>query len=45
MKKGVTAWQNLRLVKWCKELGIEPDWNIIYGFPASRNRRTRRWRR
>jgi len=34
MKKGVTAWQNLRLIKWCKELGIEPDWNIIYGFPG-----------
>ena len=34
MRKGVTAWQNLRLVKWCKELGIEPDWNIIYGFPG-----------
>jgi len=34
MKKGVTAWQNLRLLKWCKELGVEPDWNIIYGFPG-----------
>ena len=34
MKKGVTAWQNLRLLKWCAELGIEPEWNLLYGFPG-----------
>ena len=34
MKKGVTALQNIRLLKWCAELGIEPWWNLIYGFPG-----------
>ena len=34
MKKGVTALQNIRLLKWCAELGIEPGWNVIYGFPG-----------
>jgi ribosomal peptide maturation radical SAM protein 1 len=34
MKKGVTALQNIRLLKWCAELGIEPGWNVLYGFPA-----------
>ena len=33
MKKGVTALQNIRLVKWCTELGITPHWNLLYGFP------------
>jgi ribosomal peptide maturation radical SAM protein 1 len=33
MGKGVTAFQNIRLLKWCAEYGIRPAWNIIYGFP------------
>ena len=33
MRKGVTALQNLRLLKWCSELGILVSWSIIYGFP------------
>lgn len=34
MKKGVTALQNIRLLKWCAELGIVPYWNLLYGFPG-----------
>lgn len=34
MRKGVAAIQNIRLLKWCRELGIEPSWNILYGFPG-----------
>jgi len=34
MRKGVTALQNIRLLKWCAELGITPDWNLLYGFPG-----------
>ena len=34
MDKGVTALQNVRLLKWCAELGIRPFWNILYGFPG-----------
>ncbi len=33
MEKGVTALQNIRLLKWCAEFGIAPGWNLIYGFP------------
>ncbi|HSQ24013.1 MAG TPA: RiPP maturation radical SAM C-methyltransferase, partial [Pyrinomonadaceae bacterium] len=33
MDKGVTALQNIRLLKWCAELGIHARWNFIYGFP------------
>jgi ribosomal peptide maturation radical SAM protein 1 len=33
MKKGVTALQNIRLLKWCTELGVRVMWNLIYGFP------------
>ena len=34
MRKGVTALQNIRLLKWCAEFGIYVYWNVIYGFPG-----------
>jgi ribosomal peptide maturation radical SAM protein 1 len=33
MRKGVTALQNVQLLKWCAELGIQPTWNLLWGFP------------
>ena len=33
MRKGVTALQNIRLLKWCAEYGIWVKWNLLYGFP------------
>jgi ribosomal peptide maturation radical SAM protein 1 len=34
MRKGVTALQNICLLKWCAEIGITPAWNLLYGFPG-----------
>lgn len=34
MDKGVTAIQNLRLLRWCRELGIRVMWNVLWGFPG-----------
>ncbi len=34
MRKGVTALQNIRLLKWGAELGIDVVWNVIYGIPG-----------
>jgi ribosomal peptide maturation radical SAM protein 1 len=34
MRKGTTAIQNIQLLKWCKEYGIRPYWNHLYGFPS-----------
>lgn len=34
MRKGVNALQNIQLLKWCKQLGITPHWNLIWGFPG-----------
>jgi ribosomal peptide maturation radical SAM protein 1 len=34
MRKGVTALQNVQLLKWCAELGIDPCYNLIWGFPG-----------
>ncbi len=34
MRKGVKALQNIQLLKWCKEIGIVPEWNILWGFPG-----------
>jgi ribosomal peptide maturation radical SAM protein 1 len=33
MGKGTSLLQNVQLLKWCKEFGIEAFWGIIYGFP------------
>jgi ribosomal peptide maturation radical SAM protein 1 len=34
MRKGVTAIQNVQLLKLCREYGIELAWNLLYGFPG-----------
>lgn len=34
MRKGVTAWQCIRLLRWCAELEIEVYWNYLLGFPG-----------
>ena len=34
MKKGVTALQNVRLLKWCAQYDVRVTWNILYGFPG-----------
>lgn len=34
MRKGVSGLQNIQTLKWCKELGIEPYWNLLWGFPG-----------
>jgi ribosomal peptide maturation radical SAM protein 1 len=34
MKKGVSALQNLQLLKWCAELDLKVVYNIIWGFPG-----------
>ena len=34
MRKGCTMLQNIQLLKSCAGVGIEPTWNLIYGFPG-----------
>lgn len=34
MKKGVSAFQNVRLLKWAAQYGLRVYWNVIYGFPG-----------
>ncbi|HEU4510494.1 MAG TPA: RiPP maturation radical SAM C-methyltransferase [Pyrinomonadaceae bacterium] len=34
MRKGVTAIQNLQLLKFCGQYGIDPSWNFLIGFPG-----------
>ena len=34
MDKGTTLLQNVQLLKWAREYGISPKWNILYGFPG-----------
>ncbi|MEM8931357.1 MAG: RiPP maturation radical SAM C-methyltransferase [Acidobacteriota bacterium] len=33
MNKGVSGAQNVALLRWCVEAGVEPLWNVLYGFP------------
>ncbi|MCM2255031.1 MAG: RiPP maturation radical SAM C-methyltransferase, partial [Vicinamibacteria bacterium] len=32
MRKGVSGLHNVQLLKWCAELGVEPHWNVLWGF-------------
>ncbi len=34
MGKGVSAIQNVQLLKFCREFGIEVAWNLLFGFPG-----------
>jgi ribosomal peptide maturation radical SAM protein 1 len=34
MRKGTTGLQNVQLLKWCREFGVKPEWNLLYGFPG-----------
>lgn len=34
MSKGCTGFQNIQLMRWCREVGIEVSWNILGGFPG-----------
>lgn len=34
MRKGVAARQNVRLLRQCRQIGIEVVWNLLYGFPG-----------
>jgi len=34
MRKGVSALQNIQLLKWCRELGLDVYYHVIWGFPG-----------
>jgi hypothetical protein len=34
MKKGSTALQNIRALKWCAEQNVRTEWNILHSFPG-----------
>jgi magnesium-protoporphyrin IX monomethyl ester (oxidative) cyclase len=34
MGKGTSAFQNIQFMKNCVRFGIEPDWNLLMGFPG-----------
>ncbi|MES1244856.1 MAG: RiPP maturation radical SAM C-methyltransferase [Acidobacteriota bacterium] len=34
MDKGVSAAQNIALLRWCRELGVDAQWNLLFGFPG-----------
>ena len=34
MNKGVSVLQNLAFLKACRQYGITPSWNLLYGFPG-----------
>ncbi len=34
MEKGSSRLQNIQLMRWCREAGIQVAWNLLYGFPG-----------
>jgi ribosomal peptide maturation radical SAM protein 1 len=45
MRKGVTALQNVQLLRACREFGMDADWILLYGFPGEGPRHHERMRR
>lgn len=37
MDKGVKGWQNIQLLKWCREYGIRVSWSILFNFPGEKD--------
>ncbi|MCA9708142.1 MAG: RiPP maturation radical SAM C-methyltransferase, partial [Myxococcales bacterium] len=36
MDKGVTALQNIQLLKWARQYEVDVQWNVLYALPAER---------
>jgi ribosomal peptide maturation radical SAM protein 1 len=36
MKKGVSSFQNINLLKHCARHGVKPNWNLLVGFPGEK---------
>jgi hypothetical protein len=36
MGKGVTALQNIQILKYCAQFGVYPTWNLLTGFPGEK---------
>nr|VFK60642.1 MAG: ribosomal peptide maturation radical SAM protein 1 [Candidatus Kentron sp. TUN] len=36
MRKGVLAWQNIRLLRFARILGLGVSWNLLLGFPGDK---------
>jgi len=34
MRKGTRAIRNIEMLKWCKECGVTPRWNLLWGMPG-----------
>ena len=34
MRKGTSGLQNIQLLKWAREAGVQADWNMLLGFPG-----------
>ncbi len=34
MDKGVKGWQNVQLLKWCREIGVRLSWSVLCNFPG-----------
>jgi ribosomal peptide maturation radical SAM protein 1 len=43
MKKGTTAFQNIKLLKSCALHGVNPEWNLLVGFPGESEEVYRRY--
>ncbi|SHH18382.1 RiPP maturation radical SAM C-methyltransferase [Desulfosporosinus lacus] len=37
LSKGVTAWQNIQTLKWCRQFGMRTIWAILKDFPDDRD--------
>lgn len=37
INKGVGAWENVQMLKWCRQNGVNVRWNMLYGIPGEKD--------
>src|SRR6266545_1159713 len=37
MDKGIQGWQNVQLLKWCREIGLQLFWTVLWRFPGEKD--------
>jgi ribosomal peptide maturation radical SAM protein 1 len=37
MDKGIKGWQNIQLLKWAREFGMNVSWSVLWGFPGEKD--------
>lgn len=37
INKGINTWQNIQMLKWCRQFGVQVGWNLMTCFPGEQD--------